>query len=103
MTSQENASGKPLADINWLSNHHKAKLKERTTFALQLAQFNPKSIVDLGCASGLWLELLDAYMPSDCIFIGIDSDKEALTVAETRSRAWKHSATFMKLNIEEDA
>ncbi len=72
MISQENASGRPLADINWLSNHHKAKLRERTAFAMQLAQYKPNSIVDLGCASGLWLELLDKYMPSECTFTKIN-------------------------------
>lgn len=102
MKSQENASGKPLADVNWLYNHHNAKLKERTAFALQLAQYKPQSIVDLGCASGLWLELLDKYMPDNCTFIGIDSDKAALTIAYEKSRHWKHESSFIQLNIEDD-
>lgn len=102
MISQENASGKPLADVNWLYNHHKAKLMERTAFAVRLAEFAPKSIVDLGCASGLWLELLDQYMPADSIFIGIDSDEEALSIAKERSKVWKHKTSFLQLNIEDD-
>lgn len=103
MKSQENESGKPLADIEWLYNHHNAKLKERRAFALQLAKFMPKSIVDLGCASGLWLELLDDYMPDDCTFIGIDSDEAALTVALEKSKNWKHKASFIQLDLECDA
>lgn len=102
MISQENSSGKPLADVNWLYNHHIAKLRERTAFALELSEYKPQSIVDLGCASGLWLELLDQYMPENCVFIGIDSDEEALAIANNRSSTWKHKATFMRLNIEND-
>lgn len=37
MKTQENASGKPLADALWLENHHRAKLPERTAFAQKLA------------------------------------------------------------------
>ncbi len=55
MISQENSTGRPLADAKWLENHHRAKLPERTAFAKKLAKLNPKNIVDLGCATGLWL------------------------------------------------
>lgn len=81
MIKQENSSGKPLADTIWLENHHRAKLPERTAFAKRLVELHPKSIVDLGCASGLWLELLNQLLPEDCEFIGIDSDGEALSIA----------------------
>ena len=81
MISQENSTGRPLADAKWLENHHRAKLPERTAFAKKLAKLNPKNIVDLGCATGLWLELLNDILPSDCEFIGIDSDKESLKLA----------------------
>lgn len=32
MVSQENSTGKPLADANWLEIHHRAKLPERIAF-----------------------------------------------------------------------
>lgn len=32
MISQENSSGKPLADAVWLENHHRAKIPERQAF-----------------------------------------------------------------------
>ena len=65
MKSQENSTGKPLADSNWLENHHIAKLPERTAFAKKLSSLKPNSIVDLGCATGLWLELLNDYLPDE--------------------------------------
>jgi len=76
MKVTDNSSGKPLADANWLEIHHRAKLPERIKFAQKLATYNPKKIVDLGCASGLWLELLNQILPNDCEFIGIDSDQK---------------------------
>jgi len=78
MYSEENSSGKPLANSSWLLNHHRAKIPERTAFAKRLAKLQPKKIVDLGCATGLWLELLNEILPLDCEFIGIDSDIESL-------------------------
>lgn len=103
MISQENSTGRPLADMIWLENHHRAKLPERTTFAKRLATFCPKSVVDLGCASGLWLELLDKFLPTECEFIGIDSDPESLNMAESKSRLWKRKTSFLRLDLEKDA
>lgn len=100
MITQENSSGKPLADAEWLNNHHRAKLPERKAFAEKLAEYNPKTIVDLGCASGLWLDVFDKVMPNDCSFIGIDSDEESLELAKKHSRAWDRTSSFMKLDIE---
>ena len=97
MKTQENSSGKPLADAIWLENHHKAKLPERTAFAQKLANLHPKRIVDLGCASGLWFELLDKLIPSDCEFIGIDSDIEILKLANDRSKNWNRKTSFIQL------
>ena len=102
MISQENSTGRPLADAKWLENHHRAKLPERTAFAKKLANLNPKSIVDLGCATGLWLELLDGILPSDCEFIGIDSDKESLKLATQRSKSWNRKVKFLHLNLEKE-
>lgn len=103
MITQENSSGKPLANSSWLENHHYAKLPERTAFANRLVALKPKSIVDLGCATGLWFELLNELLPSDCEFIGIDSDAEALSIASNRSRNWKRKVSFRQLDIEKDA
>ena len=100
MVSQENSSGKPLADANWLEIHHRAKLPERSAFARRLANLHPKSIVDLGCASGLWLDLLNQYIPSDCAFIGIDSDKESINLAKHRSEFWNRESNFMQMDLE---
>ncbi len=102
MISQENSTGRPLADASWLENHHRAKLPERTKFAKRLAEFNPKRIVDLGCATGLWLELLDSILPTDCMFIGIDSDKESLSIAKQRSKSWNRTVEFLQLDLEDD-
>lgn len=103
MISQENSSGKPLADITWLEKHHQAKLPERRKFAQKLAGLNPKKIVDLGCATGLWLELLNQELPNDCEFIGIDSDSDSLHSAISRSKLWDRKSSFLQLNLEEEA
>lgn len=102
MISQENSTGRPLADAKWLENHHRAKLPERTAFAKKLAKLNPKNIVDLGCATGLWLELLNDILPSDCEFIGIDSDKESLKLATERSKLWDRKVKFLHLDLEKE-
>lgn len=103
MESQENSSGRPLADANWLRNHHIAKLKERTEFVKRLALLHPERIVDLGCATGLWLDLFNKYLPAKCTFIGIDSDAEALKIAKKRSASWNRKVEFMQIDIEKDA
>lgn len=102
MILQENSTGRPLADMTWLENHHRAKLPERTAFAKRLATLCPKNVVDLGCASGLWLELLDKFLPTECEFIGIDCDPESLNVAESKSKLWKRKASFLRLDLEKD-
>lgn len=103
MISQENSSGKPLADSTWLENHHRAKIPERQAFVKKLASLNPKKIIDLGCATGLWLELFNQVLPNDCEFIGIDSDVNSLDIAIQRSKLWKRKVSFLQLNLEEDA
>ena len=102
MISQENSTGRPLADAKWLENHHSAKLPERSAFAKRLANLHPKNIVDLGCATGLWLDLLNRFLPDECEFIGIDSDKESLEVAIERSKLWKRKVSFLQLDLEKD-
>ena len=102
MISRENSTGKPLADAIWLENHHKAKLPERTSFAKRLKELHPQKIVDLGCASGLWLELLNKIIPKECEFIGIDSDDEVLSLAKERSKSWDRKVSFEHLDLEKD-
>lgn len=102
MYSEENSSGKPLANSTWLENHHRAKIPERTAFAKKLAELHPKRIVDLGCATGLWLELLNQILPNECEFIGIDSDEESLNIAIDKSKSWSRKVSFMQLDIEKD-
>lgn len=102
MITEENSTGKPLANASWLEKHHRAKIPERTAFAQRLVELHPKRIVDLGCATGLWLDLLNEIFPKDCEFIGIDSDNESLDIAIQRSEAWERKKTFMQLDIERD-
>lgn len=102
MITEANSIGKPLANSNWLEKHHNAKIPERTKFAKRLVEIHPQKIVDLGCASGLWLELLNQMFPTECEFIGIDSDEESLSIAIERSKLWKRKVSFIKLDIEKD-
>lgn len=102
MITEENSTGKPLADANWLEKHHQAKIPERTAFAKKLFDLHPKTLVDLGCATGLWFELLNGILPMECEFIGIDSDKESLNMAVQRSKSWERKISFMQLDIEKE-
>lgn len=97
---KDNSSGKPLASNQWLEIHHRAKLPERTAFAKKLSLLKPHNIVDLGCASGLWLDLLDKFMPEECEFIGIDSDCESLEMAKNKSKLWNRKSKFLQLDLE---
>jgi ubiquinone/menaquinone biosynthesis C-methylase UbiE len=101
--SLDNAAGKPLANAKWLEAHHRAKLPERTAFARRLAALSPRRIVDLGCATGLWLGLLNEVLPADCEFIGIDGDEQALDSALQRAESWQRQFSFLKLDLEADA
>jgi SAM-dependent methyltransferase len=98
-----NATGRPLASPSWLEAHHQAKLHERISFAKQLAKCQPKRIVDLGCATGLWLDVLNQVLPPACEFVGLDSDPESLAIAETRSLSWDRRSTFRQCDIESDS
>jgi SAM-dependent methyltransferase len=97
-----NASGRPLAGSSWLTAHHKAKLPERHAFGRRLANLAPSSIVDIGCGPGLWLDELDAVMPADCEFIGVDSDDVSLEEARERAVGWAHAARFDRVDVDLD-
>lgn len=102
MITQENTTGSPLADATWLLNHHRAKIPERFAFAKRLVELKPKSVVDLGCATGLWLEVFNQLLPPECVFVGIDSDPESLKMAEQRGSSWKRKVSFLQLDLEKD-
>jgi SAM-dependent methyltransferase len=99
VAQQRNPSGRPLADFDWLEAHHRAKLPERRAFCARLAALNPSSVLDLGCATGLWLDELDAILPDGCRFIGVDSDSDALAEAERRASGWTRPARFEQMNL----
>lgn len=100
MDCWRNDSGRPLSSQQWLQNHHRAKLVERERFAQRLADLKPRTIVDIGCGVGLWLELLDRVLPPGCELIGIDSDSAAIESAQERSRGWSHCAKFRNEDVE---
>ena len=102
MITEENSIGKPLANATWLEKHHNAKIPERTKFAQRLIELHPHKIVDLGCASGLWLALLNEIFPNECEFIGIDNDEQSLSIAKERSKLWNRNVSFLKLDIEKE-
>jgi SAM-dependent methyltransferase len=89
-----------MASAEWLEAHHRAKLPERQRFARMLAAYNPLRVVDLGCGTGLWLDLLDDVLPATCEFIGVDADSNALDLATERARRWQRLARFQQIDIE---
>lgn len=46
---------------------------------------------------------MDQLLPTDCEFIGIDSDEELLDIARHRSNAWERKVSFLQLDIEHEA
>jgi SAM-dependent methyltransferase len=98
-----NASGRPLASPEWLEAHHLAKLPERRRFAERLAALCPARIVDLGCGTGLWLDLLNEVLSDDCEFIGLDSDPDAAALACTRCARWQRPVVIRQLEIEAES
>jgi SAM-dependent methyltransferase len=99
VSAWRNETGRPLSSAAWLDAHHQAKLPERTSFARGLAKYRPKRLVDLGCATGLWLDLMDKVLSPQCEFVGIDSDPHAIDVARDRARSWARSAEFLLCDI----
>lgn len=100
MSSWRNESGRPLASDAWLQAHHQAKLQERRAFAQRILKRHPRRIVDLGCGTGLWLDLLAANAPAQCELIGLDTDDAALNIARGRARTWQQSHRFDHLDFE---
>jgi SAM-dependent methyltransferase len=100
-TDARNASGRPLAGDRWLEAHHRAKLHERRAFCDRLAALRPTSVLDLGCATGLWLQELHRVLPSECAFIGVDSDTDALAEAQERAAGWSRAARFEAIDLDD--
>lgn len=103
MLDTRNSSGQPLTGSAWLDTHHRAKLPERRAFSEQLAALRPGRVVDLGCATGLWLDELDKVLPAGCEFIGLDFDTVALEEAERRARGWRRQARFARVDLSDPA
>jgi SAM-dependent methyltransferase len=101
LLDRRNASGRPLAGSAWLDAHHRAKLPERQAFSERLAELAPSSVLDLGCANGLWLDVLDKVLPDECPFIGLDSDESSLLEARDRARSWARKAHFVHADLED--
>jgi SAM-dependent methyltransferase len=94
---------RPPCGPRWLEVHHLAKLAERRRFAERLAALAPRTVLDVGCGPGLWLDLLHDLLPDDCSFIGVDIDEELLDSARRRSRRWPQQTHFEVLDIETEA
>jgi SAM-dependent methyltransferase len=97
-----NATGRPLSSSAWLEAHHAAKLPERRKFADSLLCYSPSRIVDLGCGTGLWLDLLDEVMPRSCEFVGVDSDASSIETAQERAANWRRPTMFLTVDVESE-
>jgi len=95
MNSWRNHTQKPLSSNEWLYDHHKAKLSERRSFAQTIIKQTPNKIIDLGCGIGLWFDLLNDLLPTECEFIGLDVDENSIKTAKQLSSSWKRKCSFI--------
>ncbi len=102
MENCHNKTGKPLSSLKWLNAHHIAKYDYRKLFAERIAKLKPKSLVDMGCGYGLWLDVFNNYIDSKCDFIGLDIDKESINISKEKSKTWTRKTSFIECNIEKD-
>lgn len=102
MGSWRNASGRPLSSIEWLDAHHRAKLQERTNFVQKILALQPRTIVDLGCGPGIWLDLINKLAPPDCELIGIDSDTDALNYTAMRAAGWQRPCHLSHVDFDRE-
>lgn len=102
MSSWYNEIGKPLSSPGWLEVHHKAKLPERTLFAQRMLEKRPKTIVDIGCGTGLWLDLLNYNDKSDATYIGIDSDPYSVEIAASKAVSWNRKWDYSVKDIDSE-
>lgn len=102
MSNQRNTSGVQLSSAKWLEDHHNAKKQLRIDFAKKIAKYNPSSIVDIGCGTGLWLSVFNDIIPSECKFIGVDLDKSSLEEAKKRSEKWSRESEWLEIDINKE-
>lgn len=99
MVTKRNKSGMQLSSADWLEAHHDAKKEQRYDLAKRLAKRTPKSIIDLGCGTGLWLSIFNDIMPNDCKFIGVDLDEQSLEIAKNKAESWGRECEWIKLDV----
>lgn len=102
MSKWDNETGKTLSSIEWLKIHHNAKLNERVKFMNSIIDNKIKSIIDLGCGPGLWLEILNNIVTSDCKLIGVDTDQDTLDIAKYTAEKWNRQIIFINCDIENE-
>lgn len=103
MKNWYNSEGNPLSAESWLAAHHQAKRPEREAFVNKLCtEFSPRKIVDIGCGTGLWLDIFSARVGENCELIGIEKDLNSLELAIKRSSKWPCKSKFINLDIELD-
>jgi SAM-dependent methyltransferase len=102
MANWHNPSGSPLSDISWLERHHAAKRPERIKFIEQILALKPKSIVDLGCGPGLWLEEIANTANTHLRLIGMDKDQKSLDSARHRLNNTPHDVSLYCFDLEND-
>ena len=103
MSKWHNKIGKPLSSLEWLETHHNAKLIEREIFVQKiLERIKPKKIIDLGCASGLWLDIFNKFLPAECEFVGIDINNDSINEAKKLSENWNRRIDFLNIDISKD-
>ncbi|KRL52904.1 class I SAM-dependent methyltransferase [Furfurilactobacillus rossiae] len=102
MAGQRNTSGIQLSASGWLEDHNNAKKELRYKFAKEIAKQNPKSIIDIGCGTGLWLEIFNDVLPKNCKFIGIDLDENSLKEAKKRSMNNDRECEWIALDVNKE-
>ncbi len=89
-----------MSSAEWLETHHLAKISQRRSYVKEiLDQRHPKRIVDLGCGTGLWLDLISHYVDENCLLVGIDKDPESLQRSRDRAKLWKQPHKFIQQDL----
>lgn len=73
-------------DIDWLLDHHRTKIKERSRMINDLNLKPGDKVLDLGCGPGLWTIMIAEKVKPNGKVIGIDICKELLEYAEKNIR-----------------
>ncbi len=76
--------GLELTDIQWLLDHHAAKISERCQMVDDLNVQPGDVVLDLGCGPGLWSAMFAQKVKPDGHIVGVDTSTELLAHAETR-------------------